>query len=99
MSDPILFLPTRDQVNSLKVGDLALDCFGRWSTVVEITCRRDDIHGRRFVCFYTSFGPTSRISASMKEGELVRTVATTGRYRSVELDAIERRMLAERQTA
>jgi hypothetical protein len=99
LANPVLHLPTRSEVLNLRPGDLALDCFGRWARVVSIHARRDDVHGRAFACFYLEFGPRgSTISGSMKEGELVRTVALTRLYNSAELDAIERQLRSEQRS-
>jgi len=93
--DAVYLLPTRAQIASLKVGDQALNCFGRMSEVVEIAARKDDIHGYLFVCYYTrDAGQSGSTSMSMKEGELVRTVALSCLHKSAELDAIERDMRA-----
>ena len=94
---PALYVPTREEVQSLKVGDLAPDAFGRMSEVTEIFGQKDDINGRAFVCYYTRFGSNGgSCSTSMKEGELVRSVAASGRYTSADLIAIERKINAER---
>lgn len=90
----VYFIPSADDVASLSVGDLALDCFGRWSKVTEISCRRTDISGRAFVLFSTKYGPTSSITGSYKVGELVRTVHLSSRHLSVELTRIEQEMNA-----
>jgi len=54
----------------------------RWSPprrVVEVFARRDDIHGRAFVCFYTEFGEDARISDGAKEGDCrIRIPACAG---------------------
>jgi hypothetical protein len=92
MSNPILLIPTREQVQSLKVGDLALDCYGHWSKVTSIFAQKDDVNGRAYVCFYTDQGEGSNISGSYKEGELLRTVPLSFAYTSAQLDVIERRM-------
>lgn len=78
--------PTRDDVERLAVGDLALDCFGKWSTVTEVFARGVDDRGRAFVCYYTRFGENNgAISGSMKEGEVVSTVPLVSAYRSAKL--------------
>jgi len=66
------YVPEREDVDGLKVGDRALNPFGKFGTVSEITARGTDINGRRYVCFYVSFGShDGKISASMKEGERI----------------------------
>jgi len=86
-----LFIPTRQDIDDLKVGDLALNCWGKLAVVAEICCRKDDIGGKRFVLYYTRTSDTSTMSMSMKEGKLVRhaNILCT----SAETDAIERSML------
>ena len=96
IASPVLHLPTRTEVQKLRPGDLALDCFGRWVKVVSIHAQRDDVKGRAFACFYLAFGRNgSTISGSIKEGELVRTVALSRLHGSADLDAIERKMRSE----
>lgn len=94
ISKPIYFIPTRNYIENLKVGDQALDCFGHMAKVVEISTRKNDVSGKLFVCYYTSDSDkgSSQTSMSMKEGELVRTVQLSCLHKSVELDSIERRM-------
>lgn len=90
------FMPTWEQVTSLKVGDLAPDYAGRLMPVVEIHAQHNDVAGRAFVCYYVaSAGGNGSSSNSMKEGELMRSVVTSARYTSAQLDQIERQMRAE----
>ena len=93
----MIFMPTREQVQSLKVGDFALDCFGKMREVVEVYAQKDDIIGRAFVCYYTKTSETSSTSMSMKEDEIVRTADLCNKYKSAEIDAIERQMRVERK--
>ena len=88
---PILKIPTAQEVKSLKVGDLALNAFGQYAPVTEISYRSVDVEGAPFVGYYTSTNGGA-MSATYKAGELVRTVAASRRYKSAELDAIERDM-------
>ena len=88
---PIMLIPTREMVENLKVGDLALDCFGSMSPVVEITRRCDDARGRAVVFFYTALG-SGRVSGHYKEGSLVRTVPLSRLYTSWDLDKLEREL-------
>ena len=69
---------TRDEINSIVVGTMlqtTLNLAGdgaHWSEprpVTSIFALQDDIAGKRFICGYTQFGPTSEISFSVKEGE------------------------------
>jgi hypothetical protein len=93
LKDAIYLVPSRKLISSLRVGDLALKCYGRYAKVVEITCCKEDIKGKLFVCYYTENGEGSSISMSMKEDELVRTVRLSCLHTSAELDAIEKQLL------
>jgi hypothetical protein len=94
MSDPQIYIPTRSEIEPLKEGDLAPDCFGQWRRITRIYARGYDVNGRAYVCYYTEFGPEASISNSLKEGEINRTVALTGKYTSHELDLIEKKLSA-----
>jgi len=86
------FIPTRDDVQSLKVGDLALSVFG-WATVVEIFGEGDDINGKAYKCFYVETSKGLRVSSSYKEDQLCRTMDVTRMHTSYDCDRIERDML------
>jgi hypothetical protein len=88
-------MPTREDVESLRCGDFAPDCFGELRRVVEITECRQSIRGQWFVCYYTEFGKDARISQSMKENELVRTLAVTSVMTSAQCDRLEWEMRQE----
>lgn len=89
----IFLIPTREEIEQLKVGDDALDCFGKWSRVTDIICGgREDVKGKLFICFYTAMTHSGEISGTYKEGELVRTVSLSSYYNSNELRIIEERM-------
>ncbi len=93
----LLVVPTRAHVENLRVGDLAIDPFGRLRRVTCIAFRDTDINGRAYVGYYTELGNDgAAISNSMKEGELVRTLATSCAYTAAELDAIEREINEQR---
>lgn len=94
----ILKVPTRQEVESLAIGDQALNCFGRYARVVEIFGRGNDVTGKAYVCFHTEFGPNSTMSASYKEAELVRHVGTSHKYTSHQLDRIEAEMVKAGET-
>lgn len=87
------FFPTTEEINALQVGDLAPASLGGdekgLGRVTKITARKEDINGNLFVCYYTEFGENAEISHSMKAGELVRTLRTSNKYTSHELDVIE----------
>lgn len=93
MSTPIYLIPSRSDIESLKVGDMAINPFGKMMEAVDIYARGVDAKGRAWVLYYTAHGDQNgRISGSMTEGELVRTVPLTFRHTSAELDRIEREM-------
>ncbi len=73
--------PTRQDVDSLKVGDIAPNCFGDNGIVREITYRGVDIHGKLYVGYYVTWhDETSRISSSLKEDEVLSTLPLTNRF-------------------
>lgn len=82
-------IPTREEVESLKVGDEALNCFGKLARVTSIFARGYDIHGMAYVCYYTENGEHSQISNSMKENELVRHLDSCRKFNSAQLDHYE----------
>jgi hypothetical protein len=84
-------MPTREDVQNLKVGDIAPYVFGM-DIVTSIYALDVDISGRAFVCYYVRQGDNGTISASMKEGELVRTMRLCNAHTSAELDSIESAM-------
>ena len=43
---PILDVPTREEIDGMRVGDYAIDCFGSLALVVEIYARGDTPAGR-----------------------------------------------------
>lgn len=88
----LAFMPDSADIENLKVGDFAPDCFGRLKRVVRIHSKREDIHGKPFACFDTENGSTSQISQSLKAGELVRTIALTGLFTSRDCDELEEAM-------
>jgi len=97
MNNEIMLIPTREQIEALKVDDLALDCFGRWSRVARISRRGVDAKGRAYVIFYTDLGRYSWISGDYTEGVLVRTLPLSRKYTSAELDRIEQNCCAGRR--
>lgn len=91
-------MPSKEDVESLKVGDQAPDCFGKMARVTSIYHLGNDISDRRFVCYYAAMNEQDTAengcgcSMSMKEDELVRTVALTGIFTSAECDQLETEM-------
>ncbi|MES2339244.1 MAG: hypothetical protein V4537_14215 [Pseudomonadota bacterium] len=92
------YVPTREDVARLGVGDKALDAFGRWRPVVEISFRGVDVNGDPYVGYCTGNwyddGHPSTISGSYKAGKLVRTVALSCLATSDELRKLEAEMVA-----
>jgi hypothetical protein len=89
-----IYIPKRSEIEALKEGDLAPDCFGCWRRITKIYAKGQDVNGKVYVCYYTEFGPGSSISNSLKEGEINRTVGLTGKYTSYQLDLMEKRLSA-----
>jgi hypothetical protein len=86
----LIFMPTRAYVAGLQAGDKAPDCFGGQAEVVEIVYRGEDAAGRLYVGYSTRFGVNgARISHSLKEDQITRTVALSNRYTSAEIDRLE----------
>lgn len=87
----IAYRPSRQDVENLHVGDFAPNVFGE-GKVTEIYAHGIDINGKSYVCYYSTWGPSgdSRISGSMKENEIVRTIALTAMLNSHEIDFLER---------
>jgi len=65
---------TREQIAAIEIGRTKIAMgidgrFGEATPVVEIYARRDDIHGKLFICGYREYGAGARMSFSIKEGE------------------------------
>lgn len=95
MNYALRFKPSRQYVENLKAGDLALDPYGRLSKVVKITYRGETVKtnwqegGKVFVGVELEHGENSTITTSYKEGELVRTIPLSSQFTSAECDEIE----------
>lgn len=98
MINTFITFPTREEIENLKVGDLAPDYAGRPAPVTEIFGRGVDVDGRAFVCYYTA-SPTGNGSSSnaMTEDTVLRGTHVTCHYTSAEIDTIELRLRAERE--
>ena len=83
-----LYMPNREDIESLQVGDQFTDTFDKMQTVTEVTCKREDIHGKMFVHFYMTMG-NGHMSDSLKENELRRTSALCRHFNSAQLDTFE----------
>lgn len=81
MTKVYVYKPTQDDAEDLKVGDMALDPFGNWNEVVEITYRGIDIHGKAYVGFYTKHGENGSVSNSYKDGEVVMTMPVCQKFK------------------
>ena len=88
------FIPTAAWITSLTVGDRAPNAFGNLAEVTEIIAQRNNFDGVPFVCVELRQGEYSTITNSFTAKRLNRSVNITGRHTSVELDAIERLMVA-----
>ena len=91
-------LPSVADVESVAVGKLAPNCFGSEAIVTRISHIGNDIQGKRFVHYVCAMSEHDTphngcgCSMSMKDGELIRTVALTEIYSSVQCDRLEREM-------
>lgn len=96
-----VFVPSREFIDDLKVGDVAPNCFASLSTVNKITYvgkRQKD--GAHFIGYYTPLGDNGSVSMSLMENEIVR--APWYPWTSAQFDEIERAIhqhIASRVTA
>lgn len=89
------YIPTKQQIQSYQVGDLAPNCFGE-GRITEIYAKQQNVQGKWFICYYTQLREGSTISHSLTEDKLDRTLALSKNYTSHQLDDIERQLLKER---
>lgn len=75
--------PTRDDIESLSVGDLAPTVFGDMRKVTRIFASGMDTRGKVYVCYYTENEGFS-ISGSMTEGEPVATIPAGSEYNTTD---------------
>lgn len=92
----IIDFPTREAIETLRVGDQAIDAWGHMAEVTRISCRREDLEGRLFVCYYTKTDIGS-MSMSRKQDRVTRTVALSNVHTSAQIDALEQGLLAARK--
>jgi len=86
---PIWFVPDKDYVEGLGVGDLTLDTFGRLSEVTAITHRT-----QTEVSYYTSYGCNgATVFGKLTVDRLTRTNPLRLIYNPIELDQIENQLL------
>lgn len=90
-----LRVPELTDVQNLKVGDQAPNCFGGVALVTRIGFRGTDVYGAEFVGYVAATNGRDTISngcgcsMTMKVGELMRTVAATNLFLSADLDTVE----------
>ncbi|MFA5154305.1 MAG: hypothetical protein WC554_17280 [Clostridia bacterium] len=83
--------PTKEDIDNLKVGDFAPNCFGKFGKVKSITYRGIDVNGKAYVGYYVEWhGENSSISESLKEDDLLITVPLSCKYSAIELDNISK---------
>ena len=79
-------IPTKQDIDNLKIGDHAPNCFGYDGIVKSITYRGIDINGKSYIGYYVSWhSADSSISMSLKENEIVYTVKLSSLFTSNEL--------------
>jgi len=94
--------PTRQEIEALKVGDIAQDCFGNFVPVTSITYRGEDVNGKLFVGCYVKLGksPAAQISCSFKEGEIDPTmplIEAFSRVESIDFDRMPGEAVSRRE--
>ena len=82
-------MPTKADIENLKVGDLAPASFGPSKKVIEIIYRGTDVNGKAYVGYYVELSPTSSLSHSLQQDRISRDLSTTKAFSSHELDLIE----------
>jgi len=91
----VLF-PTRSFVETLCEGCRIVDVFGKTAVVTEISYKGDDVNGRRYVGGYC-FNGTTKVSFSLKEDDVLRTVPLCSEFKSREIDSIEEDLRSARR--
>lgn len=86
---PVFFIPDVKYIETLNIGDLTLDRFGRISEVTEIVFRN-----YAQVRFLTAYGYNgSRVSHELTANRLARTTPFLTTYGPVELNTLEYELL------
>lgn len=85
-----VYFPTREDVQGLKLGDLAPNVFGKLARVTSISVQCDDVNGKAFACYAVQWGEHWTMTNSIKQDEIFRTVNLSLHFRSVEIDVAER---------
>lgn len=74
-------VPTKHDIENLRIGDTVPNCFGRLGEINEIYARGKSINGKAYICFYVTWhGKDSQISQSFTENVLPITVPLTYKY-------------------
>ncbi len=90
------YIPTEYEIRGMKIGSLAPDCMGKMKPIVEITAKEQDVNDKWFIYYYVPFGTDgSKISHSLTEDKLDRSLPLCKLFDSHELDIIEREMLGK----
>jgi hypothetical protein len=85
-----VYFPTREDVQGLKLGDLAPNAFGKLARVTSINVQCDDVNGKAFACYAVQWGEHWTMANSIKQDEIFRTVSLSLHFRSAEIDVAER---------
>lgn len=87
--EPCWFIPDRSYIETLDVGDLTLDNFGRVSKVTDISYRDETC-----VKFFTSYGYNgAKVNGNLEAERLTRTIPLHTIYNYVELNNLEYELL------
>ena len=85
-----VYFPSRENIENLKVGDMAPDPFGKESRVTRIYSQgKLTKNNLAFVLYYVEFGPHSEMSMDMVEDTIPRTVDLSAKLKSAEIDKME----------
>ena len=85
-----IYVPSKSYIENFEIGTKAPYCFGGLRDVVEVFAINQDVNGKIFACYYIKHSENSRISGSVKEGEIVRDLKLTCALKSAEIDEIQR---------
>lgn len=73
--------PTRQDIENLKAGDYAPNCFGKFAKVNQIMYKGYDKHNKAYIGYYVQWhGEYSSVSMALKEDEILMTVPLTQQY-------------------
>ena len=94
-----VYFPTREDVQGLKLGDLAPNAFGKLARVTSISLQCDDLNGKAFACYAVQWGEHWTMTNSIKQDEIFRTVSLSLHFRSAEIDVAERLAVSRQHPA